>query len=140
MPIVALQAVPYVALLAAGSPRPSLAILGGMRHDVARLCGVEFTLPAADNDGGDAVPDDIGERAALAQEFFDAREECQCLDGNGEEVMRQGHAAVAVGAALAPLSAALKIPSTAGSCAEICPVDCRHVRAREYHPIGARTR
>src|SRR6266566_2806406 len=51
-----------------------------VRHGLVQLVGVELTLPAADHHAGDAVADEVGERAAFAHEFVDAEQECKRRD------------------------------------------------------------
>src|SRR5262249_46741876 len=45
-----------------------------MRHRGVQLVSVKLALPAADHDGGDAVADEVGERAAFAHELVDAEQ------------------------------------------------------------------
>src|SRR5690348_6761605 len=49
---------------------------------LVQLLRVELALPAADDDGGDAIADEVGERAALTHELVDTDEDGERLDGN----------------------------------------------------------
>src|SRR5712671_4499064 len=51
-----------------------------MRHGGVQLVGVKLAFPAADHDGGDAVADQVGQRAAFAHELVDAEQDRQRLD------------------------------------------------------------
>jgi hypothetical protein len=51
-------------------------------HDFAHFGGIKFAFPAADDQGGNAVADYIGEGTALAHELFDAHEKRKALHRN----------------------------------------------------------
>ena len=60
-----------------------MTVFVGTGERLAKLGWVEFILPAAYDDGGDAVAYDVGEGAALAHEFVDANEESEGLNRDG---------------------------------------------------------
>ena len=51
-----------------------------MRHGLMQLVDIELAFPAADHHGGDAVADEIGQRAAFAHELVDAEDDGDRLD------------------------------------------------------------
>src|SRR5262249_42711549 len=54
-----------------------------MRHGRLELGDVELALPAAYDDGGDAVADEVRQRPALAHELVDAEQDGEASDWIG---------------------------------------------------------
>src|SRR5262245_61683799 len=67
-----------------------------MRQCGLELRSIELALPPADDDGGDAVTDEVGERPAFAHELVDAEQDRERLDrdvGHDRERRRERHEA-----------------------------------------------
>src|SRR5262245_61452788 len=88
-----------------------------MRHGRLDLGHVELALPAAYDDGGDAVADEVRQRPALAHELVDAEQDGERLDrdvGHDRQRRRQREkpAPVTPDAPLDVIMATARMPSS----------------------------
>jgi hypothetical protein len=72
--------------------RPQVELDFGGRAENSRTAVIEFTLPPSDDDGGEAIPDQIHARSTHIHELVDAEDDGDAdgAEAGGEKVVQGG--------------------------------------------------